>query len=95
MALIHCPDCGREVSDAATACPQCARPIRVTAPSGPVTVSRLQHSVRARSASAAVKFVCFVMIVVGICAGIAGAGVWAGVMAGAGFVGFVLARFSD
>lgn len=27
MALIRCPDCGREVSDAAAACPNCARPL--------------------------------------------------------------------
>ena len=27
MALIACPDCGVEVSDQATACPKCARPI--------------------------------------------------------------------
>lgn len=27
MALIHCPDCGREVSDKAPACPSCGCPI--------------------------------------------------------------------
>ena len=27
MALINCPDCGTDVSDAAVACPKCARPI--------------------------------------------------------------------
>lgn len=27
MALVRCPDCGREVSDMAPACPQCARPL--------------------------------------------------------------------
>lgn len=31
MALIRCPDCGREVSDSALACPNCARPFRTTA----------------------------------------------------------------
>lgn len=30
MALISCPDCGRQVSDLAHACPQCARPIAET-----------------------------------------------------------------
>jgi membrane protein YdbS with pleckstrin-like domain len=34
MALIKCPDCGRDVSTAATACPQCGRPMAaVAAPS--------------------------------------------------------------
>jgi len=32
MALITCPDCGREVSDQATACPQCARPLTPKVP---------------------------------------------------------------
>lgn len=27
MALINCPDCGHKVSDSATACPSCARPM--------------------------------------------------------------------
>lgn len=28
MALIECPDCGKAVSSAATACPSCGHPIR-------------------------------------------------------------------
>ncbi|HKP75418.1 MAG TPA: zinc-ribbon domain-containing protein [Longimicrobiaceae bacterium] len=28
MALIHCPDCGAQVSDSAVVCPQCGFPIR-------------------------------------------------------------------
>ena len=28
MALINCPECGKEVSDKATSCPKCAFPIR-------------------------------------------------------------------
>lgn len=27
MAVVTCPDCGRQVSDQAQACPQCARPL--------------------------------------------------------------------
>ena len=36
MALIRCPDCGREVSDQAPACVGCGRPIAqgTTAPQG-------------------------------------------------------------
>ncbi len=34
MALVKCPDCGRDVSTAATVCPQCGRPMAaVAAPS--------------------------------------------------------------
>ncbi len=32
MALISCPECGRQVSEKATACPQCAHPMSVAAP---------------------------------------------------------------
>lgn len=28
MALIECPECGKDVSDQATACPSCAYPIK-------------------------------------------------------------------
>jgi uncharacterized membrane protein YdbT with pleckstrin-like domain len=35
MALVKCPDCGRDVSTAATNCPQCGRPMAaVAAPPG-------------------------------------------------------------
>lgn len=30
MALITCPECGREVSDQATSCPQCGYPIKAS-----------------------------------------------------------------
>lgn len=32
MAMIGCPDCGTNVSDAAIACPNCCRPIAATPP---------------------------------------------------------------
>lgn len=36
MALLNCPDCGRQVSDRALACPQCGRPAsRAPAPATP------------------------------------------------------------
>jgi predicted amidophosphoribosyltransferase len=31
MALVKCPDCGREVSDQAPTCPQCGRPLKAQA----------------------------------------------------------------
>ncbi len=40
MALIECPECGREVSDSAAVCPECAYPIGAgTAPVPPRAVS--------------------------------------------------------
>ena len=32
MALIKCPDCGKEFSDQAAACPNCGRPNRLVGP---------------------------------------------------------------
>lgn len=34
MALIPCPECAREVSERALACPGCGHPIATAAPSG-------------------------------------------------------------
>ena len=36
MALIECPECGREVSDVAAVCPECAYPVRTGTPPLPV-----------------------------------------------------------
>ena len=32
MALLKCPDCGNDVSDQATACPSCGRPVQAAEP---------------------------------------------------------------
>jgi hypothetical protein len=37
MALIQCPDCGKQVSDQAPSCPQCGRPIAKTGENQPAT----------------------------------------------------------
>ena len=42
MAIIKCPECGREVSDKATACPQCGAPVQahpLSAPAPPTPVA--------------------------------------------------------
>jgi hypothetical protein len=39
MALIKCPECNRDISDKATVCPHCARPLaRTSYRQGPVQV---------------------------------------------------------
>ena len=38
MALIKCPECGKEVSSLAAACPVCAYPISANNPCGPVWI---------------------------------------------------------
>ncbi len=35
MALVKCPDCGKELSDQAVSCPNCGRPITTPAKQNP------------------------------------------------------------
>jgi hypothetical protein len=63
MALINCPDCGTEVSDAAPACPKCGRPIALAAQ----PVHARDRSERSRSpATFTITLSSFVLIVLGI-----------------------------
>src|SRR4051812_4563127 len=39
MALLPCPDCGRQVSSEAVSCPQCNRPIAARYQSSPTTAA--------------------------------------------------------
>lgn len=32
MALVTCPDCGKQISSTATACPNCGRPMAIRCP---------------------------------------------------------------
>lgn len=46
MALIVCPECGIQVSDAAEACPNCGFPIRKTMEDGAVHIYRKDSAVK-------------------------------------------------
>lgn len=53
MALIKCPECGREVSDRASNCPDCGFPISQSAINGVVQVKLgMFHSIQSVSISA-------------------------------------------
>ena len=42
MAMIKCPECGKEISNMASACPNCGRPIRnYSKKTGPSLVTRI------------------------------------------------------
>jgi DNA-directed RNA polymerase subunit RPC12/RpoP len=67
MALIKCPDCGTEVSDAAAACPKCARPISAK----PVQTRYAgTQTVRTRPATSPVTWGCLTIILLGLAVGI-------------------------
>jgi len=45
MALVRCPECGAEVSDAAPQCPKCGRPLLAKAAAPATTKLNIQGSV--------------------------------------------------
>ena len=49
MSLIQCPDCNKDVSDAAPACPNCGRPIAAPQPAQPVRVMTADDSALTRN----------------------------------------------
>lgn len=62
MALIKCSECGKEVSDQATACPQCGKPIANTALRADSVVTIQQTNKRWK----AVKLASWLGIVAGV-----------------------------
>jgi len=61
MALIKCPDCGTDVSDAAAACPKCARPI-----AGQTVVRAYRAQAPAKSKNLSGGFVLLVFVCLGL-----------------------------
>jgi len=59
MALVTCPDCSSQVSDAAPACPKCGRPFAVVAPT-PQPGKFLDPGANARSCLGVIAFL-FIM----------------------------------
>lgn len=67
MALINCPDCGTEVSDAAPACPKCGRPIASPVPQ---TYARDRGERNRSPAVFTITLSSFVLIVLAIAAAV-------------------------
>ena len=49
MALITCPECGKEISDKATTCPNCGAPVNTTNTPDPVPQPNTNYSEKYRS----------------------------------------------
>ena len=80
MALIKCPDCGREVSDRDDKCPSCACPLNQDIPASSETVkSGTQRASASYDIGGAVGFAGFILAVI------------IGFMTGSFVVGIVLA----
>ena len=48
MALIKCPDCGRDVSTIAKACPNCGRPMNINKDGSVVTIQKTSKKIKAQ-----------------------------------------------
>ena len=88
MALIKCSECGKEVSDKATACPNCGAPPS----SGQARQRRDNPPVRVVRAGWRWEAIGALLVIGGLIAGVAGASFGWLVLA-VGFVIFIFGRF--
>ena len=91
MALIKCSECGKEVSDKATACPNCGAP-----PSGVKTRLGGENTpLRVVRAGWRWETIGGLLVIGGLIAAIAGAGGYGWFALFVGFVIFIIGRFID
>lgn len=95
MALVQCPECGKQVSDQAAACPECAYPIGGPPASVAVHSSRVISTKRAGGIWEAIGFLLIVAAVIaGLANNSAGSGPGLGSLLGVtGFIVFLVGRF--
>ncbi len=94
MALIKCSECGKEISDRAGACPGCGAPVNGSTATAPFSAA-VTKSVRVERAGFKWEATGFVLILVAIFIGIAGAGSFASLLGLIGFVVFIIGRLID
>ena len=85
MALIKCPECGKEVSDKAPACPSCAYPLQATT---------IEATGKSWKGTLIVSVLAMIFGVIGLFAsGATGAGGWiAFILMIGGFIGYLCSR---
>ncbi len=66
MALINCPECGREMSDAATACPHCGMPLHAAKPPALEEVNTKDNPPEVSVPVAATVIIIAIILIVGI-----------------------------
>ncbi len=91
MALIKCPECGKDVSEKATACPGCGAP--PLGSSGRASDDRDNTSVRVVRAGWRWEAIGALLVIGGLIAAIAGAGGFGWLVLIVGFVIFMIGRF--
>lgn len=85
MALIPCPECGKQVSSKAATCPKCGIQISKTVDA--------KSGVKTIRAGAKWEFIGFLLISIGIVMAIADSSGWGGALIVSGFVVFIIGRF--
>ncbi len=68
MALIKCPECGKEISDKATACPNCGCPIQSTEDPTPVVQRTAEEKPKKKSKAALIAVVAAIVLLGALCA---------------------------
>ena len=100
MALIECPECGKEISDKAEACPHCGNPLRakpdVVAGRQVQTVERTAKLFKANMVLAVLTMMVAMVWIVGSCSASGGDGPspWSLLTAFVGFIWYVCARIA-
>lgn len=101
MTLIECPECGREVSDQAEACPDCAFPISAEqdlSQGGSEEVQTIEATGKSYKAQMALGVAGMVLGVIVLVAGAAnestGASIFGATIAGTGLLAYLSGRAS-
>lgn len=87
MALIQCPECSKEISDKAAACPSCGTPVAAARPSATVAVKTTRGGAKWEAGG-------FVLILAGLYALFSQSFGVGGLLILVGFVVFIVGRFN-
>ncbi|KTG17751.1 MULTISPECIES: zinc ribbon domain-containing protein [unclassified Guyparkeria] len=93
MAMMECPECGKEVSDKAAACPNCGAPIAAPPPKAARPGREPDGVSRSTRSGGAWEAIGFLLIVAGMLIGMAGNGGLGWALGLSGFVVFLVGRF--
>lgn len=70
MALITCPECGKQVSDSAEACPNCGYPIRKKTKAAAAKRKTVPHKIKSAKPASSKKIIAIVAAIVVIAAAV-------------------------
>lgn len=89
MALIHCAECNREISDRAVSCPGCGAPIAAQ-PSGPDSAEAVQTIQATGKSWKGQQLLAFLLIAIGVFVAVGWGAAGSGTGAAAGSIMFIV-----